>query len=108
MVEDYLKNAKENEIIFRNILDEFGIKNKENSLDEIYKKYSLGDRNGIFTILNFKTGPQEETLEKISAGEAIFSSQNISFLSGFGATRKYKINKDSSVEYIENTNVWMS
>jgi hypothetical protein len=36
------------------ILDQFGVDNKDLSIDEIYTKFSVGDRDGIWTILNFE------------------------------------------------------
>ena len=50
---NYIEEAKKNEKFFRLILDKFNIENKNLGIEEIYVKYSQGNRMGIWTILGF-------------------------------------------------------
>ena len=76
-------------------------------LEEIFQKYSQGNRNGKFTILNFKKGPFEQ-LESLAENEVLISVEDIAPLSGSGYTLKYKIKPDNSVEYVNCIANWIS
>ena len=103
-VRDYYKIARENEVVFRNVLRDLRDNRTERpmgtyvpedletelNLDEIFQKYSEGQRMGIFTITSF-TRPEKS--------KATIGFQDIAFLSGGGAELEYLIKKDNSVEY---------
>lgn len=113
MLEDYYQTAKENESVFRNILRDLKSCRKERpmgtyipedldteaNLEEIFKKYSEGNRYGRFTILNFL---------RPNRNLAVISFEDIAFLSGAGAELEYLIRQDDSIEYKRQTSVWMS
>ncbi len=103
-VQDYYQVARENEEVFRNTLRDLRDHRAERPmgayiledletelpLDEIFQKYSEGQRRGIFTITNF-TRP-----EKV---KATVGFQDVAFLSGGGAELEYLVKEDNSVEY---------
>lgn len=95
---NYLEVAKKHELAFRAILDVYKITHQDLSIEEIYNKYSEGDRYGIWTILDFS-----ETED----GCFIFSSEDIATLSGSGRTDLWKIWEDKAT-FIKNTSMWMS
>lgn len=97
-MKNYIETAKNNETIFRLILDEFGVEHKDLSIEEIYTKYSEGRRYGIWTILNF-----EEKETNIFE----FSNQNIALLSGSGRTDLWTI-EDNKLKHLKNIIMWMS
>lgn len=97
-MKNYIQTAKDNETIFRMILDKFGVDNKDLSIDEIYTKFSVGDRYGIWTILNF-----EEKKSNIFE----FSSEDIAVMSGNGSTDLWTI-ENEKLKHVENVSVWMS
>jgi hypothetical protein len=68
------------------------------SIEEIYKKYSEGDRYGVWTILNFHE--KEE-------GVFVFSNEDIACMSGSGRTDLWKI-EDGKAIHFKNESVWMS
>jgi hypothetical protein len=97
-IQSYLQEAKRNEKAFRSILDKYKVPHKELSVEEIYKKYSDGDRYGRWTITNFYE--KEE-------GVFVFSNENIANLSGSGRTDFYKINNGKAI-WLKNESLWMS
>ncbi len=105
---NYLEDARTHEQVFRNILRSVGKNNEKLTLDEIYETYSIGNRYGRWTILDFNMGPIKDLLIDISENEAIFVSENIATLSGSGRVAKYKIKQDNFVEFDSNVTVWMS
>ena len=105
---NYLEDAKKHEEVFRGILRSVGVEEEGQTLDEIYTKYSEGNRYGIWTILDFRKGPSDDLWAKLSENEALFASQDIATLSGHGRVDKYKVKQDNSVEYDSNITVWMS
>lgn len=105
---NYLEEARKHEEVFRNILRVIEREEEDLTLEEIYTRYSTGNRYGKWTILDFKVGPSDDKLVKLLEDEALFSSQDIAMLSGSGKVSKYKIKKDNSVEFDSNISVWMS
>lgn len=113
MRENYYKTAIENEEVFRNILRDLKNHKKErpmgrfipedldtkSKLDDIFLKYSEGQRIGKFTILNFL---------RHSKDIATISFQDVAVLSGDGAELEYIVSEDNSVRYKENKRVWLS
>ncbi len=113
MIIDYFETARENEDVFRNILRDLrdnkakrpmGLyipKNLEieGNLEDIFQRYSKGERYGIFTITSFKM-PTRDT--------AFIEFQDIATLSGGGAELEYLVNQDNSVEYKKPGTVMMS
>jgi len=88
---DYFETARANEAVFRNILRNLAKGNRayvprnletELPLEELFDKYSRGNRYGIFTITDFRIS---------STGVAVISYEDIATLSGGGATLSYKI-----------------
>jgi len=114
-VRDYREDAKANEEVFRNILrgmhpDHLKAMelDPEALIDEIFEKYSMGNRYGIWTILDFRMGPHDDPLETLAEDEALFSAEDIACLSGQGSTQKYKVRPDGSVEFDSNILSWRS
>lgn len=114
LVRNYLDHARMHEEIFRNVLKDInknfvkeGIDLKA-PLEEIFQKYSAGDRYGKWTILDFKRGPYNCHILQINKNEAIISYQNIAILSGSGQIDKYLINPDDSVIYKSTVFSWIS
>jgi hypothetical protein len=97
-MKNYIQAAKDNEIIFRMILDKFNVEHKDLSIDEIYTKYSEGRRYGIWTILKF---------EEKEPNVFEFSNENIAALSGIGRTDLWTI-EDDKLKHVKNVNTWMS
>ncbi len=108
---DFFQTAVANENVFRNILKDLK-ENKDcrpmgssipddldtdSSIAELHKKYSEGNRRGIFTIFDFS----------IRNNIVTFGFDNIGPLSGGGAILLYKINQDNSVEYVKLDSVMM-
>jgi len=93
-----METAKNNEALFRMILDEFAVEHKGLSLEQIHIKYSEGRRYGIWTILNF-----EEKEPNIFE----FSSENIAALSGRGRSDLYTL-ENGKLKHLKNLNRWMS
>ena len=102
--QSYYEIARENEPVFRGILRELK-KNREqrpggcyvppdldteSSLEEIFQKYSEGNRFGKFTIKDF-TRPNKES--------ATIFFQDVAVLSGGGAELEYRVNENNSVEF---------
>lgn len=109
---NYLEDAKKHEEVFRNILRNLKIRpeslDPESPLEQIFEKYSTGSRYGIWTILDFKRGPSDEGLAKLSDNEALFASEDIACLSGSGRVDKYKVKPDNSIEFDSNIINWRS
>jgi len=107
---NYLDDAKKYEEVFRNILRSLDKEelDLELQLEEIYKKYSTGNRYGIWTILDFRKGPFDSLSVKFSENEVLFASQNIAFLSGHGRIDKYRVKENNSVEFDSNISFWVS
>ncbi len=111
-INDYLRRAEEYEEVFRNVLRD--IKSNRNTrplgclvpediateipLEELYAKYSAGERYGVFSICDFY----------IDGNTAHFSFQNTAMLSGSGTTLRYKIKEDNIVEYSSSYATFMS
>jgi hypothetical protein len=109
---NYYQTARENEKIFRNILRDLKENREhrggwlfipcdidaESSLEELFHKYSKGNRYGIFTITDF-TRPKKRS--------AKISFEDSACLSGGGATLEYKVNEDNSVKYKKAESVFM-
>jgi len=109
--QNYLSVAEANETVFRNILRDLkanrakraGGKYIPNDLDPeapleaIYKKFSTGDRYGIFTITDFTLNDDTATI----------AFQDVATLSGGGATLAYNI-ASTEVEYAGPQFVMMS
>lgn len=108
---NYLPTAKENEVIFRNILRDLKVNRSrrpggcyipkdldtEASLEVIFEKYSAGSRYGIFTITDFE----------VSGTTAHISFQNVAPLSGGGAELMY-LRVGNCVKYFKSDGVFMS
>jgi len=106
---NYYQTARENEEVFRNILRDLkenrerrpfipGDLDTESNLDEIFQKYSEGNRYGIFTITNF-TRPKRRS--------ATISFNDSAMLSGGGATLEYRVERDNSVRYKKLESLFM-
>ena len=103
-IQNYYQTARENEAIFRSVLKDLRDNrakrpmgdyvpedlDTESSLDEIFQKYSEGNRYGRFTITNF-TRPDK--------AKATIGFRDIATLSGGGAELEYIVKEDTSVQY---------
>ncbi|MFA5953280.1 MAG: hypothetical protein WC812_01680 [Candidatus Pacearchaeota archaeon] len=98
-VQDYYKTARENEEVFRNVLRDLRARKvmyvprnleTEANLDEIFQRYSEGQRMGKFTITSFSR--PERT-------RATIGFCDVAPLSGGGAELEYLVNDDNSVKY---------
>lgn len=110
---DYRKAARENEAVFRNVLRDMRNHREERPmgkyipedleteapLDEIFAKYSEGNRHGRFTIGNF-VRPAKDS--------AKISFRDIATLSGGGGELEYRVMEDDSVEFKGHGFVMMS
>lgn len=110
---DYFQIARENEEVFRNVLRDLkgnrGIRpmgmyipqdlDTEASLDEIFGKYSRGERSGRFRITSFSR-PEKS--------KATIGFDDVVPLSGGGAELEYLVNEDKSVKYEKPVFVMMS
>lgn len=94
---NYTEQAKKHESAFRLILDKFQVPHKDLTVEQIYQKYSEGQRSGIWTILDF--------YEK--EGNFVFASEDIAFMSGRGSEEVWKI-EDGKAIHVKNEMVWMS
>lgn len=95
---NYLANALMHPYEFSKILEKIGFDDQELTVEEIYKKYSTGDRHGKWTILNF---------EPMKANEFMFSCEDISILSGYGNTWKFTFEEGEIVKQ-ETLSSWMA
>jgi hypothetical protein len=96
--ENYFDCAKKHEAIFRLILEQYGKQHEGLTIEQLYEKYSEGERYGIRTILNF-TELKPNVFE--------FSSEDISFLSGRGSTEKVVV-QGGKLKSIKTQISWMS
>jgi hypothetical protein len=102
---NYSQAAQEHEVIFRNILKDMK-KNQSNRpaagyipkdfdielpIEDFYKKYSAGNRYGIFSITNF--GVSNEGMAGIAFGD-------VACMSGGGASWMYTVAEDKTVTYV--------
>src|SRR4030042_6113127 len=113
MLRDYYQIARENEDVFRNILRDLRDHRTkrpmgsyvpkdletEANIDEIFHKYSEGERTGRFTITDF-TRPDKTN--------ATIGFQDTAFLSGGGTELRYLVKDDDSVQYEEPIFTMMS
>lgn len=97
-MKNYIETAKNNETIFRMILDKFEIEHEQLSIEEIYNKYSESDRYGLWTILNF---------EEKEPNVFEFSSQSMVVLSGRGRTDLWTI-ENNELKHVKTIMSWMS
>lgn len=109
IVRNYLDEVRKHEEIFRNILRSLKIKSldTEASLEDIFEKYSKGMVIYKGTIFDFRVGPYESPLAKISENEALFSHQDLVAI-GQGRIDKYKIKPNNSIEFDSNIQSWRS
>ena len=111
--QDYFQTARQNEPVFRAIL--LDLKNPagkplmvemlvprdldtKSDIEELFEKYSRGERTRNFTISDF-TRPSQD--------RARITIQNTAPLSGGGIELEYAVSKDNSVEYLNNVHLWM-
>ncbi|MEK6883898.1 MAG: hypothetical protein AABY22_29985 [Nanoarchaeota archaeon] len=96
--QNYIKVAKNNEVLFRLILDKYQVSHEFMSIEQIYEKYTEGNRYGIWTILDFKE-KEPNVFE--------FSQENIATMSGRGGSEKYTL-EDGKLKFISSGMRWMS
>jgi hypothetical protein len=96
--QNYLVEAKKHETAFRAILDKYKIPHQDLTIEEIYNKYSEGNRYGIWTILDFYE--KEE-------GVFLFSNEDIEWMSGSGRIDLWKL-EDGKAVHFKNESFWMS
>ena len=103
---NYIETAEANEKVFRNILNDLVLNrdhrplgnsipadlSNNGSIEEIYRKNSSGERNDLFTILNFEVRDNTATLYF----QEIDNSPN---KGGIGFAVRYKTEKDGSVKF---------
>jgi hypothetical protein len=94
---NYLETAKQHESAFRAILTYLKVNHQSLTLDEIYEKYSTGDRDGIWSILDFY----------IKDSEYYLIQEDITFLSGYGRRDKYNF-ENGIVISRDNISYWRS
>ena len=82
--------------------------NPNESIDEIFDKYSTGNRYGKFTITDFAIEPIKEGLVELAEREALIDVQDIAFMSGYGHSLIYRILEDDFVEFVGAENIRMS
>lgn len=96
----WLGRARENEEAFRAILAKY-TKDPDvtrMSLDLIFERFAIGDRYGIWSILDFHQQPD---------GLFVFDEEDIAMLSGSGSTRIWEYS--NGVATLKSTpSVWMS
>jgi hypothetical protein len=95
---DYLDIARQNELVFRAILESKGWDHKGMSLENVYEKYSKGRRSGFLTILNF---------EKKGNDDFEFTWEDIALLGGIGRCELWSF-ANGELKYIKAIQVWMS
>ncbi|MEK6892672.1 MAG: hypothetical protein AABX07_00545 [Nanoarchaeota archaeon] len=106
---DYLKDASKYESIFRAILRDFISRARHNkiipeeidvesNLEELFRTYSSGERNGLFSILDFQ----------VFNDRAIIAFENIDYHSkgGSGVEIRHRIKSPDSVEYDTDLMDW--
>lgn len=95
---NYIQIAKDHEMEFRAILNYLKISNENMTIEEIYNKYSTGNRYGIWTILDFK---------KVKTNVYEFTSEDVVTLSGQGESTQFTIIK-GQIKNSKNISFWMS
>lgn len=102
---NYLEDAKAHEEVFRGILNIAGKREKfaieKLTMEELYSRYSEGNRLRKWTIIDFRVGPFDGLDTKLSENEALFAIENRDELpppksgvvSGYYSVAKYKIKK---------------
>ncbi|HLC19280.1 MAG TPA: hypothetical protein VJK72_00025 [Candidatus Nanoarchaeia archaeon] len=110
---DYYQTAREHEKVFRNVLRDLR-ENRETrpmgdcipedleteaSLDEIFNKYSKGERMGKFTITSFSRPEKTKATVKF---------KDVMGLSGGGAELEYLVSDDDIVTYHQPISVRLS
>lgn len=106
-IPDYYKDARSHEAVFRAILRDVKTRvnwvpnelNPEAELEEILRTYSEGNRYGIFTITDFKRGPDNVPLLTLKHNEARIGIKDVATLSGPEAILKYEV-LDDKVKYV--------
>jgi len=95
---NYLANALTYPYEFYKILEKIDFKDQDLTIEEIYNKYSTGNRYGIWTILNF---------EPMKENEFLFSCTDIAILSGYGIIWKFTF-EDGEIVKQETLSCWMA
>ena len=106
-IPDYYEDARAQEAVFRAILKDVKSRfdyvpkdlDPEAELDKIFQTYSQGNRDGRFTITDFKRGPDADSFFGLQTNEARFGMKDIATLSGSGQILKYRV-IDDTVEYL--------
>ncbi|PIN89262.1 hypothetical protein COU60_03835 [Candidatus Pacearchaeota archaeon CG10_big_fil_rev_8_21_14_0_10_34_76] len=107
-VQDYYQTARENEAVFRNVLRDLRTRKvmyvpedleTEANLDEIFQRYSEGQRMGKFTITSFSR--PERT-------KATIGFADVAPLSGGGAELEYLVKEDEDVQFKKPVSIFMS
>ncbi|MBI4918675.1 hypothetical protein HY837_02005 [archaeon] len=111
---EYFKTAKENELVFRGVLEDmkrnsnslFSMRpgkfciprdlDTTSSLEDLFKKYSEGNRYGKFTITDFT----------VKDNEAVISFRDVAALSGGGSAWVYETKE--GVKYKGNAGFFIS
>lgn len=97
---NYLEEAKKHEKEFRAILDTFDFfPNKDLTIEEIFEKYSTGNRMGRWTVLSFS---------KREDGLFSFGFQNTAPLSGLGRKDLWKFDENGTLKQFQNESHWRS
>jgi hypothetical protein len=115
----YFEDARENEEIFRSVLEDIKRRieyvprdlDPTSPLEDLFRNYSsteTEDGELQFSIIDFRKGPTTFRSINLECNEAIIGIQNIGRLSGSGMIIKYSINPDNSVEYKEIISTWAS
>ena len=96
--QNYLVEAKKHKTEYKAILYKYKIPHQYLTIEEIYNKYSEGNRYGIWTILDFYE--KEE-------GVFLFSNEDIEWMSGSGRIDLWKL-EDGKAVHFKNESFWMS
>ena len=97
-IQNYIEEAKKNEVVFRILLDRFQIEHENLSIEEIFNKYSTGRRPFKWTILNFR---------ELQPNLFEFGWEDIGVLSGGGSVDHYSM-EDTQLLHVKNIYCWMS
>jgi len=101
--QNYLPIAQANEQVFRNILKDLDdnrgkrlggdllpvILDTKSSITELFQKYSVGERYGVFTIIDFR----------VKGDRAIIEFEDVACMSGGGSELEYQIGADGNVSF---------
>lgn len=91
-LQNYIDSAKEHEFAFRLLLDYFNKEHINLSVEEIYKKYSDGNRYGKWSIMNFI---------EIQPNIFEFTHKDMAALSGYETTDLWKVER-GQLKYLKN------